>query len=123
MLWFLGAMLLPPQVLADDRLRSCSAPRSILVEAPILRVDASTSGDALSLHIALLSTVNTSASRNPTAFHAFVRVDDRTILLNLPRGGYISLTYPGLERGIHRVRYGVYRDSSLWNGEIICPRI
>ncbi|MDP9024033.1 MAG: hypothetical protein M3N13_01485 [Candidatus Eremiobacteraeota bacterium] len=123
MLWFVGAMLLPPQVFADEHLRSCSSPQSFIVEAPHLRVNASTSGDALSLHIALLSTVSTSASRSPTAFHAFVRVDDNTILLNLPRGGYVSLTYPGLARGIHRVRYGVYRDSSLWNGAIICPRI
>lgn len=123
MLFLIGAMLMPPQILADNRLRSCEARQSFNIAAPHLRVKPSASGRALSLHIALLSTVGATGDRSATTIHAFVRVDDRSVLLNLPPGGYISLTYPDLGRGTHRVRYGVYRGMSLLNGGITCLRV
>jgi hypothetical protein len=124
MLLLLTALLLPPQVLADDRLRSCSSSQSFTVSSPHLRVDAITVEDALTLDIALISAEGTSGSLSATALHAFVRVDDdRAVLVNLPPGGHISLTYPGLAPGIHRVRSGVYSGTKVWSAAITCPNI
>jgi hypothetical protein len=123
MLPFFVAMLMPMQIPGVRQMRPCSAPQVISTHAPVLRVDASTADDSLSLHVALLSTIGTSADQSPTAYHAFIRVDDQTIMVNLPPEGYISLTYPGLRRGIHHVRYGVYSGTTLWNGGTLCPRI
>src|ERR1700733_1403065 len=124
MLLLIGALLMPPQIPADLRTHRFVSPQLITTHTPALRVLASTVGNSLSLHIALLSMVGTSADPGTNTFHAFIRVDyERTILLNLPPGGYVSLTYPGMSRGKHHVRWGVFSGSNLWNTGELCPRI
>lgn len=119
----ISSFLMPPQFGGSPPPPACIGPQLLTTHAPVLRVNASTVENSLSLHIALLSTVGTTASRDPRSFHAFLRVDGRTLILNLPPGGYISLTYPGLSPGIHRVQYGVFSGSRMWNAGELCPRI
>jgi hypothetical protein len=113
--------VMPPAIVAVAKSRTCSAMQRVVTHTPVLRVEASVSGDSLRLGIALLSLVGTSTK--PDAFHAFVSVDGHPVVLSLPPQGFISLTYPGLSPGVHYVRYGVYRGDQLLEDNSFCRNV
>ena len=113
--------LMPPAIMSVAKSRTCSATQSLTTHTPHLRVDATVRGDSLTLNVALLSIVGTSTS--PKAFHAFISVDGKPVVLNLAPQAFISLTYPGLAAGTHYVRYGVYREHRLLQDNSFCSTI
>jgi hypothetical protein len=112
---------MPPAIFSVAASRTCDSLQSFTTHTPYLRVRDVVSGNAMRLHIALLSTEGTSAEAD--RFHAFVSVDGQPIVLTLAPQATIVLTYPGLAAGVHSVRYGVYYRTNLLQDESFCRTI
>ena len=117
--------LLPPQVLRDPRINSCSvAAQKLTPEYSNLVVAASVSRGSITVHAKLIASEGTSSAQtNRPVLRAFIRMDNRSMLLNLPPGGYVSFTFLDVSPGRHDVQYGVFVGSSLLNGGAICVRV
>jgi hypothetical protein len=115
------AAAMPPAVYAVATSRTCSANQMATIQAPHLVVDGTVTSGTLALTIRLVSNEPTSLA--PAAWRAFVAVDGRPLILNLPAGGSVSLAYPGLGAGTHSVHYGVYVGGKLVQDRFFCREI
>ena len=112
--------LLPIAVLRDARLRGCS--RDVIsIGNPNFGVDITPSRTALSIRIALLSN-ESMLSRGMNAIRGFLQVDDRSMLVNLPPRGHVSLTFLGVLPGVHHVRWGIFVSDHLLTGGTRCVK-
>lgn len=121
MLAVVADVVMPSEVLIVAKAKSCSSEQLVTTHTPYLKVEATTSGDTLSLDVSLLSAVGTSTKVGD--FHSFVAVDGQPIVLTLPPFGHIALTFPGLTEGTHYVRYGVYEGSKILEDYRLCRSI
>lgn len=115
------AAAMPPAVYAVATSRTCSGSQMATIQAPHIVVDGTVTAGTLALTIRLVSNEPTSLDR--TAFRAFVSVDGRPMILNLPAGGSVSVAYPGLDAGMHSVHYGVYHGSTLLQDRFFCREV
>jgi hypothetical protein len=114
----------PQEVLRDPRLGACSAPEQIGLELPHLVVTPSIRKGAVVLHIRFLSVLAAHADPSTgSRVRAFIRLDGQPILLELPGGSSMALTFADLRSGVHRIQYGVFDGTTLLNGGIACVRI
>ena len=124
MLLSLAALLTPMQFLANLKsIGSCTDESfTAAVNRPSLSVDVTVSGDLLTVDAMLLS-IDEGTSSASDAYHAYVAVDGQLVLLNLPPHGKVSLSFPGLARGEHFVRYGVFAGTFVFQEQHKCARI
>ena len=124
MLHYVAESAVSQQMLRDPRFGSCSAPRRMAIELPHLIVTPSIRKGAVVLHIRFLSVLGAHADPlTASRVRAFIRLDHQSILLELPAGGSMALTFADVAKGAHQIQYGVFDGKTLLNGGIQCVRV
>ena len=115
------APVLPHAVRTVIAERTCYAPQRYVTHTPSFVVKPRVEGRSLTLNILLVSGVETSTK--PDAFHAFVSVDGKPLIISLAPRGAVGLTFPGLRHGVHYIRYGTYTGTTLLQDTSFCSTI